>query len=466
MPSIRAHVLLVFGLAAPLAAQPPSASADSSLTRWARTHAIPLASVDQPYTDSAYAFVRPLAGTARLLALGEVIHGGHEPLAFRNQVIEYAITKLGFTGVAVESGLTDSDVIDDYIHGGSGNVDSVVQAGLTYGFGSLPENRDLVVWLRAYNAHATRPVSFYGVDLTGGEDFHGAFPGAPQSITAALAYLARVAPSAAAGLRSQLNPLVDRFTPLRYPTLTAAEQTQLRGALDSLHRVLQSDSSRYVRATSPRSYARAVRDAWMAVRFNDVLSLHDTTVFNGKQGALRDSTIAENTAWALAQQGPHGRLIFFAHDGHILNALADFRAANTTYRGLGGWKMAGRYLRSWYGKDYVIVPSTASSTIVRTYFTNGAGGSPSDSMSIDAAFARVGRSPFIVDLRAADRDADVATALAHPWPFRIQTYFLDAPPREAADAIVYFDRITPSKDNLHDVDPKLMLYSNDPAVSR
>ena len=47
---------------------------------------------------------RELVGSARVLALGELIHRAHEPLAFRNEVIRYAVTHLGFTAVTIESG--------------------------------------------------------------------------------------------------------------------------------------------------------------------------------------------------------------------------------------------------------------------------------------------------------------------------------------------------------------------------
>ena len=141
MPWYRSCVSLLLGAAVPAAAQSVAPPSNSSFSRWAQANAIPLASVDAPYADSSYAFVRPLAASARILALGELIHGGHEPLAFRNQVIKYALTHLGFTGVALESGQTDGDLVDNYIHGGPGNVDSVAVAGLTYGFGTLPEDR-------------------------------------------------------------------------------------------------------------------------------------------------------------------------------------------------------------------------------------------------------------------------------------------------------------------------------------
>src|SRR5467141_3989102 len=83
-------------LTAPVAA-PALAQSDSIVTRWARTKAIALPPIDGAYRDSAFAFLGGLVGGARILALGELVHGAHEPLAFRNHVIRYAVTHLGFT---------------------------------------------------------------------------------------------------------------------------------------------------------------------------------------------------------------------------------------------------------------------------------------------------------------------------------------------------------------------------------
>ena len=274
-------------------------------------------------------------------------------------------------------------------------------------------------------------MNFYGVDLTGGDDFNGVFPGAPKAVWAALDYLGQVAPATGTDLRSRLGPLMDRFTPPRYHELSPSEQTHLRTALDSLYRTMLADSSRYAGASSPHRYARALRNAWMAGRLNDVMSAADSTEFNATQAALRDSVIAENTRWALRQEGNGGRLLFFAHDGHIMNTRNDFQNANVAgFRGLKGWKTAGAHLRAWFGQDMVVVASTASSTNVQRYWTNGAPGNPSDTTSFDAALARVGRPAFLLDLRRADRVPDVAAALVRPWLFRVQTFFEPFLPRQ------------------------------------
>ena len=54
----------------------------------------------------------------------------------------------------------------------------------------------------------------------------------------------------------------------------------------------------------------------MAVRLNDLMAgvgKPDGMIRAGV--TLRDSTMAENAAWVLQQEGNAGRLLIFAHDG-------------------------------------------------------------------------------------------------------------------------------------------------------
>ena len=432
MGIVRAALAVAaMGLARPAAAQ--SANAPQSFTQWARSNAIPLRPVDDPYVDSSFAFLRPLVGSARVLALGELIHRAHEPLAFRNEVIRYAVTHLGFTAVAIESGFSESAVVDSFIQGGAGNVDSILRAGLSWNFGTLAENRELVLWLREHNAGAARKVRFYGFDLTGADPANLAdlYLGAPLAIRDALEYLEHVTPAAGAHFMSRLGPLLDRFTPYRYHEYSSAERTQVRVSLDSLDRALVTDSSRDVRASSPFSYARAARNAWMALRLNDLLAMtaSSSPAVVRARTLMRDSLMAENIRWVLRTEGDSGRVVVFAHNVHLMNSpYPDGRRK-------GSIPTAGQHLRTWLGANEVVIGATSSKTV-------GWPDSPSDAASFDAALATVGLPSFVLDLRTSDRNPEVAAVLKRPRPFRVGSMFEPIVLREAADAVVYFDQVT------------------------
>ena len=420
--------LVLPSLAAAQTALGPSAG----LVRWAKANAIPMRPVDEPYADSAYDFLRALVGQASVLSLGELMHGAHEPLEFRNHAIEYAVTKLGFTAVAIESGLTEGIVVDRFVQGGAGNIDSVMSNGFTNGFGRLGENRELVLWLREHNARNDRKVHFYGIDVPGAI---GGYTAAPRTPRAALDYLERVAPSVARGLRADLDSLLDRFTSAGFLKYSGAEREQLRRGLDGLEAALLADSSRYIRATSPIDYTRAVRIAWDAQR------LHDTFIVGGPMGPraleairLRDSVMFENAKWVLAQQGSGGRLVVFAHNGHSMNVPLVFPAMGPPM------VMLGQRLRSWLGPRMVAIGTATGKS-------EGLPPRPSDMSTFETTLGQLGLSNYALDLRTGDASPEIAAMLRAPWLTWIHSWFQPIVPRDVADMFVVFDHVTASKDH-------------------
>ncbi|MFN0180295.1 MAG: alpha/beta fold hydrolase [Gemmatimonadales bacterium] len=431
-------------------AQGPLQPSDS-FVGWAHANAIPMRSVDEPYTDSAYRFLGRLFGGARVLSLGEMIHGAHEPLALRNHLFRYAVTHLGFTAIAIESGFTEGVLVDRFVQGGPGDIDSVISVGFTSGFNGYPEQRELIGWMREHNARAARKVHFYGIDVPGDV---GGYDGAARTIEAVLAYLDRAAPTAAAALRSRLDPLTNRFTMAGYPRYSSAEREQLRLSLDALERVLRTDSSRLTRATSPVELATARRTAWNAQRLRESLALR-TVDAAGNPGAigprvrgairLRDSVMFENVRWVLAQQGRGGRILVFSHNGHAMNLPLVFPATGPPMT------MMGQRLRAWLGSQLLIVGTAAHryEGLTAPYLDARARPSldsvPSDLSSFDAALGQLGLGSFALDLRTADRIPAVAAMLRTPWTTRVHAWFQPMVPRRATDLLVMFDRVTASR---------------------
>ena len=406
------------------------AGPDAALVDWARAHAMP--------SDSAFAFLRGLVGRARILALGEPVHGGHEPLAFRNRLIAHAVERLGFTAVALESGLTESMLADDFIQGRGGDIDSVTRYGLTWSFQYLPENRALLGWLKEHNARTARKVHLYGIDLTGAED-DGVYPNAGRAVRAALADLRRVAPARGAELAATLEPMMDRFLPARYSTYTAAERTALARALGDLDRELRAAPAG-AKPEARRLKALGVRNAWIAIRLNDIMALPPDQNVAG--AVLRDSTMAENTRWVRVQEGARGRIVLFAHDGHIKNAATALDIP--AFR--GSVKAQDQYLRSWFGPDLVTIGSVAGTFVGRvnsgTGWLEDGGDTPAEPGTFAATLRAVGIPGFVLDLRTGDRAGPIREALERPLAFQVREGPAPFSPRQAFDAIVYFDRVS------------------------
>lgn len=185
---------------------------------WARVHAHAIAPTDENVASTRdLATIRAVTGRARVVAFGEPFHGGHEPLAFRNRLIRLAVTHLGFAAVALETDLTTSKRLYDHVIDRSTEGDAVLRELFSYGFGSLPENIELIQWLRAYKAAqpSARKVHLYRADLAG--QF---LPYAYRSVEAVL----NVLDDSNSELRPQYQEVLTGLRSDMYPALTVGEQ--------------------------------------------------------------------------------------------------------------------------------------------------------------------------------------------------------------------------------------------------
>src|SRR6202012_1375614 len=127
----------------------------------------PVTTVESERNDSDLLQLELAIGTARVVALGEPMHGAHEPLAFRNRLFRFLVERMGFTAIALESGFTESTNARAFIERGEGDAETAARIGLSW-LSAYPENRELIQWMRDYNADASsaghRKIRLYGID--------------------------------------------------------------------------------------------------------------------------------------------------------------------------------------------------------------------------------------------------------------------------------------------------------------
>src|SRR5262245_48638272 len=184
----------------------PSGDDRSDFIAWARQHAHPLSSALPGPSPDDLEPLRSIVGPARIVAVGESIHGIAEFLGLRQRSAEYLIERMGFTAVAIESGLPESRMVADYV-AGADPAPGMWTDGFTWTMASFQGTRDLVDWMRRWNSNPAhrRKIRFYGMDVAGG---NGSWLPAVRQV---LSYLARVEPDFAPLMRDRLVPLVGKF---------------------------------------------------------------------------------------------------------------------------------------------------------------------------------------------------------------------------------------------------------------
>lgn len=391
--------------------------------------------------------LRPLAtlfGRANVVAYGENTHGAHEPLAFRNRLFRYLVEELGFSAIAVETGLPESRMIARFVAGGPGapapaEAGRVARQSFTWGFGNFGENVELLRWMRAYNDDPRHPrkIRFYGMDLSLAGP-HGSTP-TPAAIEGAMAYLDRVDAPAASALRARVAPLLRHLPGDPSASITTSEREELTAVIDSLANQLGRGSASYVTRSGEEDYAWALRNVQVARQGDRVHRVQASPVPGGgvspsawREVTARDSAMAENVRWVMQRERGRGRVFVFAHVVHVKNAPT-----------VGGpWRLdrpptvMGQFLRRALGDSMVIVGT--------------AGGGHADTMpgTIDAVLARARRAPFVLDFGRARVDEHVLEWLNAEHPLGINgesTIVLK--PATAFDALLYLESLTPFRPN-------------------
>ncbi|MES9602046.1 erythromycin esterase family protein [Actinomadura sp. NPDC000929] len=111
--------------------------------------------------------VRDLVGDARVVAIGEGAHNITEFHELRDRLFRILVRRFGFTGFVMESGFAEGLAVDEWIHGGPGQAETVARDGITYRFGECEPMRRQLRWMRRWNSGSSAKVAFYGMDLPG-----------------------------------------------------------------------------------------------------------------------------------------------------------------------------------------------------------------------------------------------------------------------------------------------------------
>jgi Erythromycin esterase len=146
-----------------------------------------------------------------IVALGET-HGTHELLRLRNRLFQYLVEELDFTAIAVETGVTESMLAEDFVMGSAVDKKSAARSVFSNNRTiSYVENFELIDWMRRHNASVTnaRKIHFFGLDMSG--QINGDFVQSRIALDAALSYLRRVDSDLAAQFQKRLEPFLPKF---------------------------------------------------------------------------------------------------------------------------------------------------------------------------------------------------------------------------------------------------------------
>jgi erythromycin esterase len=363
----------------------------------------------------------------------------------RNRLIRYAVTQLGFKAVALETGLTASKRIYDRVLGKTTETEAALKAAFSYHFGTLPENLELMQWLRNYNAAqpAERQVHFYGIDIT-----DTPLPDTSQPVWEVLDFVDHANPNLGRELHKRYADVISLFEPDKYAKLASAEKDAITAKIQDLIALIRRERGELTSATSGDEYEWVLRESLNAAQ-DDVYMRSLPPEFNPEQfrqkPELRDLAMADNLMWVQQREMPRGKTFFFAHDAHVSASVIGSRAlpGPRWQPGLdGASRLAGMYLRSMLGRDMVAIG---------TWFGHGEGFPvepsplPPGAEGLDGLLSSLAIPIFIMDLREVPSGSDLRQwfQAGHEARNGCCGYF-KAVPADAYDAILFTESITPA----------------------
>jgi erythromycin esterase-like protein len=286
-----------------------------------------------------------------LLALGEPTHGESAFLQIRNEAF-MSLCERGYRSIALESDRAAGLIADQFVQGSAAvTLDRALADGFSHEFGVAPANRDLLLWMREWNAGrpASERLTFHGFD-------------APLEIDSAPSprrYFVQVCDFLGSDRSVEIDDLVGDEARWSDPAAVwepgrsigrSADAQRLRVIADDLVTELYRQAPRrpegwraaFVQATSAvavlRYHAEAAAPLVQAERV-------------ARLAGVRDALMAENLLAIISAEAHRGPTLVFAHNGHLQR-----HAVTMTMAGMDlSWFSAGAIVGSLLGDRYAVI---------------------------------------------------------------------------------------------------------------
>jgi erythromycin esterase len=340
-----------------------SAAKTLSLDDWARREPI---SFDM---DSAESFngavdrmVAALGDSVDLLGLGEPTHGRAGFLVLRNRLFQRLVEAHGFRAIAIESSFTRARIVNEYVSGASApaSYDDIADGGFSHGFGQYETTRELVEWMRQYNAKRSdnEKLRFYGFD----SPVEMMWSDSPRRlIEFVLDYLdatvggnkerrARIA--ALLGDDAPWENQEAAFDPTKSIGLSPAAGA-LRLEVEELASELSVGRPALVASNGEAAHREALQYVVVA---RQLLNYHASIARPSENRiaellGIRDATMADNLLYVVERERSRGRVFAFAHNSHLQRGLAAWQWGPNLLE----WWPAGAHVSSLLGSRYAVI---------------------------------------------------------------------------------------------------------------
>lgn len=339
----------------------------ATLKDWIMYEAIPF-SIDSSETFNAVVdrVIALLGDSVELLGFGEALHGGEDILILRNRLFQRLVEEHGYNAIAIESSFPRACVVNEYIaDNGPALYEAVQDTGFSHGFGRLDANRELVEWMRAFNADPSHKVKlqFYGFD----SPTEMTFSDSPRQVLYfVLDYLASIDSASSQEHRERIDLLLGldadwenpaaMMDPMKSIGLSPAA-TALRIETEDLISELHVRRPELVAKSTQTRYLEAVHYATVARQLLNYHAVLARKLESGKRIVeglgIRDVMMADNLAYIVSHERDRGKVLVFAHNSHLQRGKAQWQLGTDVLT----WWTVGSHLNEIFGTHYSVIGS-------------------------------------------------------------------------------------------------------------
>ncbi|MDV6329995.1 erythromycin esterase family protein [Asticcacaulis sp. 201] len=345
---------LLFALIATVtvAASPtPTPEDEAAAVAWFKVSGHALSGADASAEDLAPIAERLSAG--RVIGLGEATHGGHEDQLFKANLIKQLVRAQGVTVVVLEANRDAARDFDTYIRTGVGDPMTLMRSTSFFRAGRDEEFAGLLVWLRAWNQVATRPVRIIGIDN------QDAARDAAFALDFVRKHDARLADRLAAPFASLL-PSPGQPWPHAFTWIQAHTTADIAAVQTGAQTLKEAIAVRHAEWSGDPAYAEALYAAdiaWQCLHQFEREGKDSATEFvTDGYFARRDVFMAQNL---MARLDPADKAVIWAHAGHVMNWLPDSYVKS-------GYSTLGRELKGRLGDAYTVLGATFTTGRIMT----------------------------------------------------------------------------------------------------
>jgi erythromycin esterase len=288
------------------------------------------------FPDGSFAKLDPLFRRARIIGLGEATHGTREFFELKHRLLRYLVEhhRVRALGFEYDFRFRSSLDIDRYVTEGIGDPDTLLAD--TYWTHRNKEFRDLLMWMRRYNADrgAGEKVRFIGIDS--------------QLDIRHTDELADDILQSDPGLHTRLRDMLDQIRSLgriEHKNMTRKKYEEIK----SLFLRLKQDAAAYY-ADHPGTAEAEERELLLHLIDSYTLS-HEFLFMLHEKRNVRERHMAEHCLWLNEFAGGKGRVAIWAHNAHV--------AKNPSFPPQGDPSM-GEYIREELGEGYLSIATSLS----------------------------------------------------------------------------------------------------------